>query len=635
LSINHDKEEKIKNTQNAQNVNTKVISKEMQLQKDALNKELIEKDKKNKCLQKEYMKLKVKYDELIPSKNEMEIKIKSLNDKIKSEEEKYNQILSSYNMNVKENKILNEKINNNEKIYNEEILKKNKLEEENLSLKEKLAEIKKKYNELISTGENNSLYDRIKKDNSFGKKKQNNEYNYDVAIKIGSLNELLKGWNIKYGKNDKTKYLSMKDKKILSIGLLGLKNAGKSFIISKLLGLLNENIVYENEDPDYLYVKYAQQKNSEFSFVDTPGLGRLLKESEDNEDNTFKSSNDKKKIKELEKFNIQTDNFLINFILKKFNIIICVVGFLNFNEQKLLNKLKMKDEEYKKEYNKLKKLFIIHDLKELSKKNEVTQYIDNVLFKSMTFKLVEKVSKYAENNLNNNFKYFIENNVDKDMEIYHLIVAQEGSEAGNYYNDFTYNMIIQQFDSFHFYNNSDIIKEIKEEIKSISKNIFINPITSLDDFENLENKIKLKNNFEFISNSEENQNTDFSYLTLKPKYSYYKINNNTQLLVIIEMPGQIINQKFICSKKPKNGYYLMKFCGQKKANFPENLEDQKKNGFFYSNIEEGEFEEIIKISIENYQLKSYNYKSEPEEKGIYKYYFELIRDDKVTDDNQF
>lgn len=42
----------------------------------------------------------------------------------------------------------------------------------------------------------------------------------------------------------------------------------------------------------------------------------------------------------------------------------------------------------------------------------------------------------------------------------------------------TYSLIIQHYNSFHFFNKFDIIKEIKEEIKLISKNIFINPIIS-------------------------------------------------------------------------------------------------------------------------------------------------------------
>ena len=458
--------------------------------------------------------------------------------------------------------------------------------------------------------------DNKKNEESAMNDKKKEELNYDIWIKIVSLYELLKGWNIEYGKKGLEDYLYMKNKEVLLIGLLGLKNSGKSFILSKLL---NKNIS-KKEETDNLYLKYMinAKKNINLAFIDTPGLGRSLKKCKNYS------------IKELEKFNIQTDNFLTNFILKKSNIVICVVGNLNFNEQKLLNKLKIKDEEYKKEYNELKKLFIIHNLKDLSTKEEVDNYINKVLFESISFKLNELETQSEREN--ENTKYFIESNDDKEMQIYHFIVAKENSEAGNYYNESTYTMIIQKYNSFNYKNKSfDLVNEIKEEIQSISKKIFTKSITSLDDFEKIETKIKLKNEFEFLNNTDEN--LDFSYLSLKPKYSYFKINNNSQLLIIIEMPGQIIDCNFVCNQKPKNGFYIMTFSGKKITNIPENLEDQKKDGLFYTNIEDGEFEEIIKINIEKFQLKSNKYSSYKfENNGIYKYYFDLIKDDSFLSD---
>ena len=92
------------------------------------------------------------------------------------------------------------------------------------------------------------------------------------------------------------------------------------------------------------------------------------------------------------------------------------------------------------------------------------------------------------------------------------------------------------------------------------------------------------------------------------------------------MPGQIIDQKFVCNKKPKNGYYIMTFSGKKILSLPENVEEQKKVGSFYTNIEYGEFKENIKINVENFQLVSTKFKAESENNGIYKYYFDIIKD---------
>jgi len=452
------------------------------------------------------------------------------------------------------------------------------------------------------------------------------EFQYDIKIKIETLNDLLDGWEIQYGSNGINKYTNMKNENILLIGILGLKNKGKSYILSKLL----KEDEYKKEENNNLYLKYItnQQKNFNYAIIDTPGIGKYLHK------NYNEIIDNAKSIQELEKYNNQIDNFIINFTLKKCNVILCVVGMLDYNEQKLINKLKLKDEEYKKEYKKFKKIFFIHNLKELSTLDEINHYINNVLLQSVTFNLIKKDSNLGQNESKGeiNTKYFIEKNISQELEIYHLITAKENTEAGNYYNESTYTFLIQQYNSFHYFNKFDIIKEMKEEIQFISKNILTQPIKSLDDFENTDNKIKLKNKFEFFNNPDENANSDFSYLTLKPKYSYYKINNNSQLLIVIEMPGQIIDQKFVCDKVPKNGYYTMTFSGKKVANLPENIEEQKKDEIYFSNIEEGTFKEEIKISVDKFQLKSTKFQKMEDDKGVYKYYFNLIVDDSSSDE---
>jgi len=567
--------------------------------------------KKNYDLNKMVKKLEEEIKLYKSKLKEEDDKIKQLNNNSKNIDE-LNKIIKkledenkSYLKTIKEDNDKIKQLNNNSKNIDELNKTIKKLEEENKSYKTKLKdEIDKKTQTNKNCNSNISIKESVKC-----------KRNYDIEIRMESLNELLNGWDIKYGNDGMNKYINMRNKDILLIGIIGLKNRGKSYLLSKLL---KEN-EYKKEDSNNLYLKYVinNQKNFNYGIIDTPGLGKYLKKDDKN-----------KSIKELEKSNTQIDNFIINFILKKSNFIICVVGALEYNDQKLINKLKLKDEEYKKEYKQFKKIFIIHNLKELSTKDEVMNYINNVLLKSLTFNLSEKDGNLAQNvsKANFNTKYYIEKNTNQELEIYHLIMAKENTEAGDYYNESTYTFIIEQYNSFHLFIKFDMIKEIKEEIQFISKNILTKEIKSLDDFENSDNKIKLKNKFDFYHNSDEDINTDFSYLTLKPKYSYYKINNNSQLLIIIEMPGQIEQPKFVCGKKPKNGYYIMIFSGKKVINLPENIEEQKKAGSYFSNIDIGEFSETIKINVENFQLVSTKYKSESEKAGIYKYYFDIIKD---------
>lgn len=453
----------------------------------------------------------------------------------------------------------------------------------------------------------------------------NPEYKYNLALEVDLLKNLLEGWKIKY--KDVANYSSLKKEKMLILSLIGFKNSGKSFLASKI----SKDNVCDKSESNYLYLKYITRSSDDFklAILDTPGFSRFIKKND--ECNNSIERIEIKTVDEMEKNISLTDNFLLNFVLKKSNFLIVVVGALNLYEQKLLMKLKSKDEEHKEAFKEMKRIFVIHNLKELSKKEEVKEHIKNVMLKSTTFKLEEKETQLVkEGEKNKNSKFFIEKHQDKEIQIYHLILAKDKSEAGNYYNDFTYDMIWQQYNYFHCYNSFDLISEIKNEIINISEKIFVKPLKSLDDFENTEDKIKIKKGFEYISNTD--NNSDFSLLKLKPKYSYYKVENNTKLLVVIEMPGKIMNQKLSCSA-PKNGFYSMKFSGKKILELPDNRENEKKNGLLFNNREEGEFKEVFKIKQDIFSLSSYKpVKEENDNNGVYKYYFELMGGNDSSDE---
>ena len=71
----------------------------------------------------------------------------------------------------------------------------------------------------------------------------------------------------------------MKNEKILKIGLLGLKNSGKSFVLSKILG---ENI-FDKKETEQLYLRFVNLENKTLAFIDPPGTGRSMKKSGVNE----------------------------------------------------------------------------------------------------------------------------------------------------------------------------------------------------------------------------------------------------------------------------------------------------------------------------------------------------------------
>ena len=112
-------------------------------------------------------------------------------------------------------KLLNEKIQLEKKNYDELSNTNNELKKMNMSLKEE----NQKYNDIKSK---NSLI-KSKEKNQINSSHIKYKQNYDIAIKITSLNNLLNGWDINYGNNSINKYLEMRNTDMLLIGLIGIK----------------------------------------------------------------------------------------------------------------------------------------------------------------------------------------------------------------------------------------------------------------------------------------------------------------------------------------------------------------------------------------------------------------------------
>jgi len=76
------------------------------------------------------------------------------------------------------------------------------------------------------------------------------------------LRTLTNGWKIQFSDEYTKKSASLKNEKILKIGLLGLKNSGKSFVLSKLL---YEN-PYDKRETDNLYLRFVNEQKKNFGF---------------------------------------------------------------------------------------------------------------------------------------------------------------------------------------------------------------------------------------------------------------------------------------------------------------------------------------------------------------------------------
>ena len=155
-----------------------------------------------------------------------------------------------------------------------------------------------------------------------------------------------------------------------------------------------------------------------------------------------------------------TEFFLQQFIINASDILLVVVGELTYSEQLLINKIKL----YAQEQNK-GRIIIIHNLKEFRTKEQVENYIENTLLKCSCFNLKKRTfiidKKYERKNeiidenegndditpgenikneisYQNHFTEILRYGYDKKIEIFHLIMANENSEAGKIYNPYIY-----------------------------------------------------------------------------------------------------------------------------------------------------------------------------------------------------
>jgi hypothetical protein len=460
---------------------------------------------------------------------------------------------------------------------------------------------------------------------------------YDIIVDIDSLRHMIKGWKVKFTEIGKKNYDIMKDKEVLIVGVVGNRNRGKSFVLSKLSNVnLPDGTSIKTEGISIKYPEMKDGKDAKYILMDSAGFeNALLENDEFTNDPSISREDALKMLKIIASDKTLTEYFIQNFIIQKSNILIVVIGILNYPEQKLLNRIKTENKN-KFKHSTPPPLFVIHNLQTFSLKKQVEDYIKETLLKSATFKLKEmkSVSRIeTENSQEFNDVYYIEefnNEEDKNTIIYHLVLAMHGTEAGDYYNQFTYEFLSRQFNAFPLHYKFPIIEDVKKQCIENSSKMMVHPIESLDEFENSESEIKLKS-----KDKEEDQKrlvfkrclvdelgfSNFYGANFEPKYAYFKttIDKKPYVCVQVEIPGEC---KVSCRAKMFEQTWNITVKGNKMLN----LNECDEKAVSYSKREEGDFSLVIKLNVEDFQLKE----NKPEkskttkENGLYCYYFPLV-----------
>ena len=339
-----------------------------------------------------------------------------------------------------------------------------------------------------------------------------------------------------------------------------------------------------------------------------------------------------KEFKENARDKIMTELFIQNFLIKVSDILLIVVGKFTYSEQLLINKIKVEAKKQNKG-----RIFIIHNLQEFRTVEQVQNYIKEDLSNFATFELKkrtwittekdkENIQENKEINGNNPeqknkiFEKINEKNVYEDskltdvhfteilnygdkkkLEVYHLIIANEDSEAGNVYNQYAYNFLENVYNLISEPKKFDIFEQVKENFKNLSDTILNDNIENVSFTENekiLEDKImKLNFNKELSLKKCYTDELGFSFFKtgdFEPKYNYFKPDENT-LEIRLEAPG---NTEIDVNHKVEGDETIITVTGKKKKdNSPKELKDN-----LFSMREFGNFELNIPLKVVDFKI---------------------------------
>ncbi len=408
---------------------------------------------------------------------------------------------------------------------------------------------------------------------------------YDTIIDLDSLKgacETDKGFDVLFSDKGYQNYKNQKKKDATIIGVIGNANKGKSYILSK--------ISHEELPRGYsvttkgISVKYPKIEKKRIIILDSAGSETPLIKNSNMENIKLSNNQDIELVNELARDKIATDNFLQEFIYFHSNILLVIVGQLTNDDQKLINRIKLI-------YGNKKYIFIIHNLMFIETIESAKKIIKDTILKSITFNKLTKMRYFDENDDKKNQFYYQESINDK-VTILHLIMAREGSEAGDYYNNSTIQFLRKKIKSFNQIKNFDIIESFKNYLSIASGKYMEKPL----EIENINYDEEKK---KFIIKSENKINfkkcyvdeigiSNFQGNIIEPPYDY-KIFDN-KIVIQIELIGKVSG--FHAKTIHIGGDYVFRYTGKIKCQYEE-----KKEMKIYDNIKDGDFRLQINIPI--------------------------------------
>jgi len=429
------------------------------------------------------------------------------------------------------------------------------------------------------------------------------------------------------------------------IGVIGLGNVGKSYLLSLFTG----------EDLPTGYSIHTKgisiKKKGKLIILDSEGMEAPLTKSNISKDLYKMDDFANKEINESDSL-IQTiardkkavELFIQDFIIEKSNILFIVVGQLTLTEQKLINRI---TNETNKDL-----IFVIHNLKDLYTKEQINDYINNTFKKNMFFNDLseheykgEKEKSIEKEDENNSLKEFDKYYIDKPRNnsgkgSLHLIMASNVNESQAYpYNKTAVDFVRSEISAYNKGKKFDVIEELKKflikksekfaESEEINKIPFTKEDISLEEkdgikYMKIKNKTKLKkcliNQLGFSS---------FYGTLFSPNYICYldKDKDNSQTFVIeINACGQgfsfdNIKRDEITEESHK---IIISIIGKKKLREYNIVETMG-----CSTMDSGNFRIDIVLDGNKFKFKNANV-IKKKGKGIIKFIYQLLNKEEIT-----
>ena len=254
-----------------------------------------------------------------------------------------------------------------------------------------------------------------------------NSDNYDMILNFESFEQLKKdGWNAYFSQEGFEKYEETVYNQNIIIGVVGIKNRGKSYLLKRIMN--SEN--YKSNDGFLISthgiscsfpVLKSENKCQTFVTLDTAGRDNPLLQNAYSKDQDIRSIIKDIKICEI---------LLSDFIIKECNVLIAVVEQLSFAEQEMIinltNRLRLKEVKSNIEN---RKLIIIHNLMNINKSEDIKKFIKETLLKSMTFSLEPHFIEDEDKKYNLTvYDQIIENNDIAKLDIVHVVIGNDKIE---------------------------------------------------------------------------------------------------------------------------------------------------------------------------------------------------------------